>query len=105
MDWEAEIKQGLREEGGALIGGLVVVDYVQGIDDFKNGEAPPQLTSASYDLGRSRAREDAAFTQQVLSDLNVEQERRHQAVREMIKDRPEVLAVYDAKIAAIRSRP
>jgi hypothetical protein len=32
-----------------------------------------------------------------------EQERSHQAVREMLADKPELLADYDAKIAAIRA--
>lgn len=99
-----EIAQGLREPGGALIGGLVVLDYVQGIEDFKEGNPPPRMSSASYDLGRRRARDDAEFEAEVMGELDAEQERRHQAVREMLRDKPDVLADYDAQIAKIRSR-
>ena len=97
---EDEIAQGLREEGGALIGGLNAEDYVAGIEDFEAGREPPKgLTSTSYDLGRARARQKAEF----MAEFEAEQERRHQSVREMLKDRPAVLAEYDAKIAAIRA--
>lgn len=46
---------GLRDESGGLIGGLVVEDYNQGIEDFETGSKPPALTTPSYDLGRQRA--------------------------------------------------
>lgn len=99
-----EIAQGLREPGGALIGGLHVFDYVQGIEDFKAGNPPPKMTSTSYDLGRNRAREDAEFTSDVMARLEAQQERSRQAVRELLRDeRPDLLADYDAKIAAIRN--
>lgn len=99
-----EIAQGLREPGGALIGGLVVLDYVQGIEDFKAGNPPPRMSSTSYDLGRRRARADAELEVEVMAKLEAEQERSHQAVRDMLRDKPDVLADYDAKIAEIRAR-
>jgi hypothetical protein len=99
-----EIAQGLREPGGALIGGLNALDYVQGIHDFKAGEPPPRMSSTSYDLGRRRARDDAEIEADVMAEINARQERSHQAVREMLRDKPDVLADYDAKIAAIRNR-
>ena len=56
---QREIAQGLRDKNGALIGGLVVFDYLDGIRDWKAGTPPPQITSTSYDLGRSKAARDA----------------------------------------------
>lgn len=96
-----EIAQGLREPGGALVGGLIVEDYVKGIEDFENGSPPPKISSTSYDLGRSRAREKADFENDVMARIEAEQARRHQVLREMLKDRPDVLADYDAKMAEI----
>lgn len=53
---QREINQGLREPGGALIGGLHALDYNKGHEDFAAGRPPPDsLTSTSYDLGRKRA--------------------------------------------------
>jgi hypothetical protein len=101
-----EIAQGLREEGGALTFPLNCEEYGQGFADYRAGNPPPSFTTASYDLGRNLGRrraEEAADDQAVMDALKVEQERRHQAVRDMLKDRPDVLAEYDAKIAAIRS--
>jgi hypothetical protein len=99
-----EIAQGLREPGGALIGGLHVEDYNQGFEDFAAGNPPPRMSSVSYDLGRRRAARDAEITADVMAKLEAQQERSHQAVREMLRDKPDVLADYDAKIAAIRNR-
>lgn len=99
-----EIAQGLREPGGALFGGLNVLDYVQGIEDFKAANPPPRMSSASYDLGRRRAREDAELEADVMTAIETQQERSHQAVREILRDRPDLLADYDAKVAEIRRR-
>jgi hypothetical protein len=98
---EAEIAQGLREPGGALIGGLHVLDYNQGHTDFEEGTPPPPVSSTSYDLGRARAAEKAEFEADVMARLEAQQERSHQAVRDLLKDRPDLLADYDAKIAEI----
>ncbi len=95
-----EIAQGLRNVNGGLIGGLHVEDYVAGICDFEAGNPPPKgITSASYDLGRKRARETA----EVIADINARQDASHQKVRELLADKPELLADYDRQIAAIRS--
>lgn len=100
-----EIAQGLRDEGGALIGGLVALDYLQGMQDFENGTRPPKLSSASYDLGRTRAREAKEARQDVMEWIEREDRRRDAAFREVMKDRPDLLAEYDAKMAEIRQRP
>jgi hypothetical protein len=57
-------------------------------------------------LGRHRAREDAELEAEVLAGIEAQQERSHQAVRELLLEegRPDLLADYDAKIAAIRNR-
>lgn len=101
MSREMEIKQGLREEGGALIGGLVVIDYLQGMDDFANRAPPPDVTSASYDLGRMRASEGAEQAREVMDALERRQRQSQDAVRAMLKDRPDLLAEFNAKLAEI----
>lgn len=101
---EAEIAQGLRHPGGALTFPLNVLDYTQGYKDFKLGNPPPRISSDSYDLGRNRARREAEETAEVMAAIDAEQERRHQSVRAMLADKPEILAEYDAKIAEIRAR-
>ena len=102
MSREDEIRQGLRDPGGALIGGLYVEDYVQGIEDWEADRPPPKFTSTSYDLGRARAREKAEATTDVLAAHEREMEARHQRVREMLAGHPDVLADYDAKMAELR---
>lgn len=98
-----EIAQGLREPGGALIGGLTVEDYVAGIQDFESGNPPPKgITSTSYDLGRQRAREKLELEAEVMEHMRRDEERRESAMRGILADRPDLLADYLAKIAAIR---
>ena len=97
-----EITQGLREPGGALIGGLVVLDYVAGMDDFEAGNPPPKgITSASYDLGRLRAREAAEADADALEAMRRDDARREHAMRDILADRPDLLADYLAKMAAL----
>lgn len=87
---------GLRGETGALIGGLIVEDYVQGIEDFKRGTAPPNLTTPSYDLGRQRAAEKAENEANVMAWLKRDAEERDKRMREILT--PEQYAEYRASI-------
>jgi hypothetical protein len=99
-----EIAQGLREEGGALTFPLDVLDYSQGHEDFGAGVPPPKVTSASYDLGRARARQKAEQDAEFWDWQRAEDERRERAMTELLKDHPEALAEYRAKMAEITTR-
>ena len=101
---DREIAQGMREPGGALIGGLVVMDYAQGHHDYLANTPPPRVTSVSYDLGRRRAAEEAERKADMLVALKAEQERSHAKVRELIAHRPDLLAEYDAKMKELDAR-
>ena len=101
--YEREKRQGLRAESGELIGGLDVMEYVKGYADYQDKVAFPDDPSLAYELGRTGAEDAEQETARVIAGINAEHERRHQAVRDMIKHRPDVLAKYDAKLAAIRS--
>lgn len=96
-----EIAQGLRDADGTLIGGLHVEDYVRGHRDYDSRIPPPRLTSTSYDLGRKRAAERAEASVELLARLKAEQARSVAAVRELIADRPDVLAEFDAKMSEL----
>jgi hypothetical protein len=91
---------GLRTETGALIGGLVVLDYVQGIDDFNAGIPPPDMTTPSYDLGRQRAAEKRERDAEVRAWLDREQAERMRKLKEMLP--PDAYAEIEQKITAIR---
>ena len=104
MSRQDEIDQGLREPGGALIGGLVVLDYVQGMEDHEANVAPPRLTSASYDLGRARASEKAASKRDFWDNMQARQEATDASIRKLCADRPDVLAQYEADMAKINKR-
>lgn len=100
-----EIAQGLREEGGRLTFPLIAEEYGEGFADYQAGNPPPPFTSASYDLGRNLGRrraEEALDLRAVMDALSAEQERRHQAVRDVLTNRPDLLREYDVRIAAIR---
>lgn len=99
-----EIAQGLREESGCLTFPLEVLDYAQGHADFKAGTPPPRLSSPSYDLGRNRAREAKEHEMDFMAKFEAEQEASHQRVRALLKDRPDLLAEYDASIAEIHRK-
>ena len=103
MSREDEIRQGLREPSGTLIGGLHVMDYLQGWNDFEEGNPPPKMSSTSYDLGRARAREKIEAEAEVREWIEADEQRRANAMREILKDRPDILADYEAKIATIRA--
>lgn len=102
---QREIAQGLRDESGALIGGLVVFDYIDGIQDWKDGKPPPPITSTSYDLGRAKAARDAELKADVLRELAERQAASHAEVRKLLAHRPDLLVAYDAKMAALRTNP
>lgn len=93
----------LRDERGALIGGLIVEDYVAGIDDFKHQRPPPDLTTPSYDLGRQRAAQDAEKTAAVAKWLKDDEENRDRKMREILT--PEQYAEYRRQIDAIGKSP
>lgn len=104
-DWsEEDVKNGLRTPRGELVGGLNVLDYTKGRDDFSAGIAPPEVTSASYDLGRRRAAEDAEEKADLLARLERDAAESNRRVRELLKDRPDVLAAYDKSMAAIAAK-
>lgn len=100
---DREIEQGLREPGGALVGGLDVLEYAKGWEDYEASLPPPAVTSRDYDLGRARAAEKAEQTADVLAAIRRDQDAAHDRVRAALKDRPDALAEYDARIEAIRS--
>lgn len=93
---------GLRDETGALIGGLVAFDYLAGMEDYEAGNPPPDMTSPSYDLGRMRASEkaanDAAFKRKLADDRIATEAR----LREILP--PDAFADYQRKIAEIDRR-
>lgn len=93
---------GLRDENGALIGGLVVLDYTHGMDDFKNGVAPPDDTTPSYDLGRQRAAEQAATTNEVHAWLKRQEQETDERLKRLLS--PEQYAQYRAQIDDMRKR-
>lgn len=106
---EREIAQGLRAPDGGLIGGLHVFDYVQGFDDAEAGRPPPDFSTTSYDLGRQlywRRQEEAERTRKMLAEINAENDRRIEAVRQIVMEagRPDVLAKFDADLAALKPR-
>ena len=93
--------QGLRDQNGSLIGGLYAVDFQRGIDDFKAGRSAPDLTTASYDLGRQRASEDAAASAEILAKIEADSAAATARVRAMLT--PEQRAEYDAVMEDTRS--
>src|SRR6185312_10098436 len=104
-DWsEEDLKNGLREPGGALVGGLNVFDYAKGHADFKAGNAPPSVTSSSYDLGRRRASEEAEAKADFLAMLEQRQRESEQKVRQILKDHPDILRECEQKMVEIREK-
>lgn len=100
---EREKAQGVRNASGAVVGGIDLMDFGQGYRDAKDKVPFPDDPSLSYELGRTRAQEDMEEGRKLLASLNEQQDRQHHAVREMLADRPDLLAVYDAKMAQIRA--
>ncbi len=92
----------LRDETGALIGGLVVEDYTQGMADFEAGAEWPDGTSASYDLGRQRAAEQAAEKRQVTDWLAKREAEGRERMKAVLT--PEQFADYESKMAEIDTR-
>jgi hypothetical protein len=98
----APSNNGLRDQGGALIGGLVVEDYNAGIEDFYAGKPVPDLTSPSYDLGRQRAAEEQARHDWVKDWMARQDARSDAAMRELLS--PAAYKEFREKIDAIRAR-
>jgi hypothetical protein len=92
----------LRDETGALIGGLDVLAYNAGIEDFTAGDPPPEVTTPSYDLGRQRAAENAANDRAVKAWLIREDQCRDRAMEAMLS--PEQYLEYRKRIDAIRAK-
>lgn len=101
-----EIAQGLRDETGALIGGLDVLECVKAQEDLSAGRPPPKFTSTSYDVWRARLAREADERREVLAKLDAEQARRREAVRAMLKEagRDDILAEFDRKMAELDGR-
>lgn len=95
-------KSQLREESGELIGGLDVLEYNKGIEDFTNGVAPPDVTSTSYDLGRQRAAERAAEKQAILDQIEKREQETRSRMREALT--PEMFEAYEKKLAEIDAK-
>ena len=93
-------RNGLRDETGALIGGLVVFDYIAGMADYKAGNSPPDMTSPSYDLGRQRAAEETEADADFRRNLAEQEEQTEARMRSILP--PDIFAEYQAKIAEIR---
>ena len=96
------MSNGLRDETGALIGGLVVFDYIQGMDDLRAGKPPPDDTTPSYDLGRQRAAEEAASKAEFAAWMKRRDEEADAKMKALLP--PEMYAEYRAKIDAINQQ-
>lgn len=106
---QREIEQGLRSEGGSFIGdpekpGLHVLEYVQGKQDFVDRAPWPDNPSPSYELGRHRAGLEFEENAKVMDAINERQRQSDMALREMLKDRPDLLADHDRRLAEIRDK-
>ena len=101
---QREIAQGLRDESGSLIGGLYVLEYAQGHEDWSAGTPPPPVTTTSYDLGRARAARQAELAADVRREIDERSAASRVAVRELLAHRPDLLAEYDAKMAELDAR-
>lgn len=97
----APVGDGFRDEHGSLVGGLYAVDFERGVRDYKDRRPRPEVTTASYDLGRARAAEDAASAQEILDRLNAENSARMAAFREELTD--EQRAAFDGEMDRWRS--
>lgn len=103
-----EIAQGLRDENGGLIGGLVVEDCIQAADDFAAGRPPPRMTSPSYDVWRARLAREANERREVRDRYDAAQREIRERVRTVLLEmgRPDVLADYEAQMAELdRTHP
>jgi hypothetical protein len=106
---QREIEQGLRDKGGAFIGdperpGLHVLDYAQGMQDFKDRAPWPENPSPSYELGRHRAGMEVEGKAQVMDAINERDRRSELAFREMLKDRPDLLEAYDRRMSELKTK-
>lgn len=75
---------GLRDENGALIGGLDALDYSKGFEDFNAGIAPPDFTSHSYDLGRQLAARRTHERSELMARLRREAEESDAKMKEIL---------------------
>jgi len=90
----------LRDETGALIGGLDVLEYNKGFDDFNTGSPPPEMTTASYDLGRQRGAERKASEAAFKAWMDAEDARRMKVMQKILP--PADYAELVLKIEEIR---
>lgn len=98
-----EIAQGLRDETGALIGGLDILECFKAAEDFAAGRPPPRMTTTSYDVWRARLGREADERRQVRAAIDAESARSRAAVREILTEqgRADLLAEFDAKMAEL----
>ena len=106
---EREKQQGLRNEHGSFIGdperpGLHILEFAQGYQAAKDRAPFPDDPTPSYEIGRTRAQEDMEDDQAFKERMSAQQDRQDAAMRDMLKDRPDLLADWEDKIAAIRNR-
>lgn len=89
----------LRDENGALIGGLDVLQYNDGFTDKMAGLPPRDIESASYDLGRQRAAERMAEKAEVKAKIMRDTEDGLRRMREILS--PDAYQEYEKKILEI----
>lgn len=94
--------QNIRDETGALIGGLDCLDYTKGFEDFIYGRPPPEISSVSYDLGRQRAAEDASAKREIFDWIRRDSDQRMARLKKMLT--PEAFAELKTKIDEIWKR-
>lgn len=100
---QREIDQGLRDEDGGLIGGLDILECFKAQEDFEAGRPPPRMTTTSYDVWRARLAREADEKADVLAKIAADDVARMERMREILKDRPDILAQYEAEMARISS--
>lgn len=103
MSRSDEIAQGLRDESGALVGGLDILDCIQAAEDFHAGRPPPKMTSSSYDVWRARLAREAAEREEFKARYHAEMMEMRERMRQLLREanRPDLLAEYDAKMAEL----
>ncbi len=101
-----EIEQGLRTPTGSFIGdperpGLHPLEFSQGWQDFEDKADWPDNATPSYELGRHRAGQKAEEEMDMMDAIKKRQVDSENAVRDMLKGKPEELARFNARMAAI----
>lgn len=103
---QREIEQGLRTPTGSFIGdperpGLHALEFTQGWQDFEDKAPWPDNPTPSYELGRHRASVQAEDAMDIMDAINKRQADSENAIRDMLKDKPDELARFNARMTAI----